>query len=547
VIVLTLSEDLVSTEFLTDEMNRWTRAHGSIAGRLVAVAAFVAAVGRYGTQDYVLCPMVARTSTEVARLGHHFGIPVIHPRELATTAGAEAAVVHEVARHRLHRLAALRAASAEAWGPITAQAHGLGYPDLVDSLCLTLLGPVTETDAIFCPSRACRRVLERAMAVAAARLSGVDGQVRMPALVDVGLGIDTDRLMPMDQRAARRLLDIPPDDLVLLWFGRLSPVDKLDLVPVLRAFAATRARYEGGPDLRLLIAGAEDEPAYVELLSTVGEALDIGKAVQLVTDVDNRTRTLLYSSADVFLALSDTVRESFGLTVAEALCLGLPVIAADWDGYPELVVDGENGMLVRTWFGGRSEWLDERYLWAEPQDASFATAQGTVIDVDSLTQVMARMVTLDPAARRRMGARAAAGRAELSLRTMVRRSEAVWAELAGRPREPSAARLPGFGRLNLAELFQDYATVTLSGADVVTATRHGLEVARSGAKLIGYRRLWTIGFDRELAHRILCAAAGSADPLAVIAEQIGCTEPSKLQWHALWLAKQGYVTLARAG
>ncbi len=51
----------------------------------------------------------------------------------------------------------------------------------------------------------------------------------------------------------------------------------------------------------------------------------------------------LLASADLFLLPSD--RESFGLSALEALSCGVPVIGCDVGGLPEVVRNGETGVL----------------------------------------------------------------------------------------------------------------------------------------------------------------------------------------------------------
>ena len=53
-----------------------------------------------------------------------------------------------------------------------------------------------------------------------------------------------------------------------------------------------------------------------------------------------------YSSIDVLVVPSITC-EGFGLTVQEAFCCGIPVIASDIEALNESVVDGKNGLLFR--------------------------------------------------------------------------------------------------------------------------------------------------------------------------------------------------------
>jgi glycosyltransferase involved in cell wall biosynthesis len=68
-----------------------------------------------------------------------------------------------------------------------------------------------------------------------------------------------------------------------------------------------------------------------------------GSPVHLVGHIDNPFPML--SSADIFLSVSE--RESFGIVLLEALCLGVPVVATDCPSGPaEILEDGKFGELV---------------------------------------------------------------------------------------------------------------------------------------------------------------------------------------------------------
>jgi L-malate glycosyltransferase len=59
--------------------------------------------------------------------------------------------------------------------------------------------------------------------------------------------------------------------------------------------------------------------------------------------VDYNVMALLYNEVDILL--SPTVREGFGLAVAEAMACGLPIVASDCSSLPELVDNKKGGYL----------------------------------------------------------------------------------------------------------------------------------------------------------------------------------------------------------
>jgi N-acetyl-alpha-D-glucosaminyl L-malate synthase BshA len=82
-----------------------------------------------------------------------------------------------------------------------------------------------------------------------------------------------------------------------------------------------------GPDRR----DAEEE----------AKALGVEHDVQFLGRID--AVAPLLASADLFLLPSD--RESFGLSALEALAVGVPVVGSHAGGLPEVVREGETGVL----------------------------------------------------------------------------------------------------------------------------------------------------------------------------------------------------------
>ena len=76
------------------------------------------------------------------------------------------------------------------------------------------------------------------------------------------------------------------------------------------------------------------------------EALAVSLGVRAAVAFAGERRSLgdLFAHADLFLLPSE--QESFGLAALESLASGVPVVASDVGGVPEVVIHGETGWLV---------------------------------------------------------------------------------------------------------------------------------------------------------------------------------------------------------
>lgn len=122
---------------------------------------------------------------------------------------------------------------------------------------------------------------------------------------------------------------------VVVAAGRLAEAKRYD--DLIRAFAAVSA---ARPDWSLRLYGSGERRAGLEAL--IGE-LGIGKNVTLMGPVSPLEPELAKASV---LAVTSTM-ESFGMTIVEAMRVGLPVVATDCPlGPREIVRDGVDGLLV---------------------------------------------------------------------------------------------------------------------------------------------------------------------------------------------------------
>jgi glycosyltransferase involved in cell wall biosynthesis len=176
-------------------------------------------------------------------------------------------------------------------------------------------------------------------------------------------------------------------DALVGYAGRLAAVKGVD--DLLRAVPIVRAHV---PEARLEVAGDGPERAQLERL-----AHDLGVADRVAfLGWQDDVRSILRRWA-VFAQPS--LFEGFGVSALEAMAEGLPVVATDVGGLPELVLDGVTGSLVPAH------------------------------DPARLAEAL-RMLLLDPAARARLGASARSRAAEhFSVPRMAAEVESVYDRL----------------------------------------------------------------------------------------------------------------------
>ena len=127
--------------------------------------------------------------------------------------------------------------------------------------------------------------------------------------------------------AAASLAGDPP---VVLSVGRLKePKDFSTLAQAL-------ARLDGVPHRALVAGDGPDRPALEEEIARLGVALELPGERDDVPE--------LLAAVDVFVLSSRS--EGMPISILEAMAAGLPVVASAVGGVPELVVDGETGVLV---------------------------------------------------------------------------------------------------------------------------------------------------------------------------------------------------------
>jgi phosphatidyl-myo-inositol dimannoside synthase len=124
--------------------------------------------------------------------------------------------------------------------------------------------------------------------------------------------------------------------LVVLSVARMYPRKRLE--DLLEAAAILRYR---PPELRVRIVGSGPEWAR---LCARHRDLGLADTVAMVGDVSPEQLLEEYANADIFCLPS--VQEGFGIVFLEAMAAQLPIVACRAAAVPEVVRDGETGLLV---------------------------------------------------------------------------------------------------------------------------------------------------------------------------------------------------------
>ncbi len=132
-------------------------------------------------------------------------------------------------------------------------------------------------------------------------------------------------------------LPLPMNPPRLLCVGMLTPVKGFDLA--VTAFASLARRF---PHMRLVIGG--DGPARKNLEQQAAE-LGVSHRIDFVGWVRPDGVAALMNSATLVI-MPSRWEEAFGLVALEAALMARPVVATHVGGLPEVVADGQTGLLV---------------------------------------------------------------------------------------------------------------------------------------------------------------------------------------------------------
>jgi glycosyltransferase involved in cell wall biosynthesis len=176
-------------------------------------------------------------------------------------------------------------------------------------------------------------VNSRAMSDEAQRLTGCEMRT-------IPMGVDQSKFrVPSGSNAVRKHEDEFPK---LLFVGRL--VEKKGVKYLIKAMPELIKSY---PEATLTIVGDGPEKPELERLSL---GLGVSSQTRFTGSVPNDSLHEYYGSSDIFAAPSivgaDGDSEALGVVILEAAASGVPIVATNVGGIPDIIEHGVSGLLV---------------------------------------------------------------------------------------------------------------------------------------------------------------------------------------------------------
>ena len=158
-------------------------------------------------------------------------------------------------------------------------------------------------------------------------------------------GIDTvffspDQVTEIERVTLREKLNIQPDNFVFVFVGRI--VSDKGINELIKAFSELQAAGNNEPvGIKLLLVGGLEndlDPLNPETLAEINQNKDI---ISVGFQQDVRS---FFAIADALVFPS--YREGFPNVVMQAGAMGLPSIVSDINGCNEIIIEGENGLII---------------------------------------------------------------------------------------------------------------------------------------------------------------------------------------------------------
>lgn len=299
----------------------------------------------------------------------------------------------------------------------------------------------------------------------------------------------------------------------------------------------------------LLVARIDAQGNYGVKLKKIAKEIGLLPYVKFILHNCLKEKYALYSASDIFVSPSDSIQESFGITLLEAMASGLPVVASDRNGYKDLVAHNKTGFRIPYWSDckiGELNYIETLFnLW--PKEHLYL-AQTVCVDVKKLTEYLSILVhsrrlrlEFGQNARNRI-------REGYDWNAVLPRYENLWLRLSELAKDYRITKkqktlfMPKYLRC-----FRHYPTKILDGKTKITITKGGLLFLKT--------KKFPFGMPEELEHIIaikiifmVLISLNEKEGAAISAvegniKSILKVRPQAARFHIMWMLKKDLLKL----
>lgn len=361
-------------------------------------------------------------------------------------------------------------------------------------------------------------------------------------IASLPLAVDTDTFRPGDKIRARDELGLEPDRFILLSLGLTSPL-KGDLLPLL--FTVRRLIQTGCLHRLLLIIAGTVTKVYKEEILAHSRELGIAENVIVFGAITDAVRIKLLQSADIFVSLSDSPQESFGLAPVEAMACGVPQVVSAWDGYRETVRHGETGFLIPTYWARCDQDLGFTGVLLGWPYEHLVLGQSVAVDYEQLYASCSELIKNEHLRRCMSEVSRQVAVRDFRLSVMASRYYDLWQEQVESSRYIASAARVDLTTPRYYDVFGRYASRTLEPDQELTLGHN----AHEDVALLSRRTSVELGFSginstlaAALLKAVACHKCIRVKELVDMNVAIGAGEALVLR-HILWLLKYGALAL----
>lgn len=433
--------------------------------------------------------------------------------------------------------------------PICTLTYSISYPEMIKNEFFgTLISDTYPFDSTICISTAQLKALKKLYRLTSGYTKkGFGLNLKYKGRFDLlPLAINAPEYRKTNKCMAKKLLGLPQNKIIILYFGRFSSFDKADLHPLLLVFKKLSQQRD---DILLVLAGKDAQGGYGRQVKKITKESDLFSKVRFFLNPSLNKKYLLYSGSDIFISPSDNIQESFGLTILEAMAFGLGIVASDWDGYKDIVVHKKTGFLVPTYW---ADCNDEMAYLSRTNTSSrhdhFYLAQSVCVDNEKMGEYLLNLIE-DKNLRLKMGDNARQRvLTNYDWKVLVPEYEKLWKKLSNLSKDFVKNRCK---KKPLApdyfKCFCHYPTRMLNARAKIAISKNGIGFLKTKKTLSCPRSLHKVLSMSIIFAILISLAEQPASTMGRIEEETKRVfknmSSDNIRYHIMWLLKKGMVKI----